>query len=196
MKHAVLKSILGVLIAGSLASGALAGMVTYNLTATDGFNNFTGSFSFDTSTDTISNAILQSSGGFVDNWVATTLPYPYYGVTDSEPSGTWDLFFSSASANFPASPGDIVGIEFVNPLDGVSADSIWGLDYFTYDYPPDPEPFIADGYIQGCVTPGPACGLAATPVPSTWLLLLGGLVGLGFFACRGTKKNLAAVATA
>ena len=82
MKHTAVKSIVGALIAGSLASGALASTVTYNLTATDGFNNFTGSFSFDTSTDTISNATLQSSGGFVDNWVATALPYPYYGITD------------------------------------------------------------------------------------------------------------------
>jgi len=114
--------------------------------------------------------------------------------SDSEPSGTWDLFFSSASANFPTSPGDIVGIEFDNPLDGVSADGIFGLDYFTYNYPPAPAPFIADGYIQGCVTPGPACGLAATPLPSTWLMLLGGLVGLGFFAFRGTKKNSTALA--
>jgi hypothetical protein len=34
----------------------------------------------------------------------------------------------------------------------------------------------------------------ATPLPSTWLMLLSGFVGLGFFAYRGTKKN--AVATA
>ena len=34
----------------------------------------------------------------------------------------------------------------------------------------------------------------ATPLPSTWLMLLSGFVGLGFFAYRGTKKNAAAIA--
>ena len=30
---------------------------------------------------------------------------------------------------------------------------------------------------------------SATPLPSTWLMLLGGLAGLGFIAYRGTKKT-------
>jgi hypothetical protein len=38
--------------------------------------------------------------------------------------------------------------------------------------------------------------LTATPLPSTWLMLLSGFVGLGFFAYRGTKKNSAAIAAA
>jgi hypothetical protein len=33
-----------------------------------------------------------------------------------------------------------------------------------------------------------------TPLPSTWLMLLSGFVGLGFFAYRGTKRNAAAIA--
>jgi hypothetical protein len=37
---------------------------------------------------------------------------------------------------------------------------------------------------------------ASTPLPSTWLMLLSGFVGLGFFAYRGTKKNAAALAAA
>lgn len=32
-------------------------------------------------------------------------------------------------------------------------------------------------------------GLANTPLPSTWLMLLSGFVGLGFFAYRGAQKN-------
>ncbi len=36
----------------------------------------------------------------------------------------------------------------------------------------------------------------ATPLPSTWLMLLGGLFGLGLFAYRGTKKSAAAIAAA
>jgi len=38
--------------------------------------------------------------------------------------------------------------------------------------------------------------LTQTPLPSTWLMLLSGFVGLGFFAYRGTKKNSAAFAAA
>jgi hypothetical protein len=38
--------------------------------------------------------------------------------------------------------------------------------------------------------------LTTTPLPSTWLMLLGGLVGLGFFVYRGPKKNAAALAAA
>lgn len=35
---------------------------------------------------------------------------------------------------------------------------------------------------------------APTPLPSTWLMLLSGFVGLGFFAYRGTKKRSALAA--
>jgi hypothetical protein len=35
---------------------------------------------------------------------------------------------------------------------------------------------------------------ATTPLPSTWLMLLSGFVGLGFFAYRGTKNRSAALA--
>ncbi len=38
--------------------------------------------------------------------------------------------------------------------------------------------------------------VAATPLPSTWTMLIAGFVGLGFFAYRGTKKNTAAIAAA
>ena len=37
---------------------------------------------------------------------------------------------------------------------------------------------------------------AATPLPSTWSMLLSGFVGLGFFAYRGTKKRSAVIAAA
>jgi hypothetical protein len=36
----------------------------------------------------------------------------------------------------------------------------------------------------------------ATPLPSTWLMLLSGFVGLGFFAYRGAKKNASVLAAA
>jgi hypothetical protein len=36
--------------------------------------------------------------------------------------------------------------------------------------------------------------VAATPLPSTWTMLIAGFVGLGFFAYRGSKKNTGALA--
>jgi hypothetical protein len=38
--------------------------------------------------------------------------------------------------------------------------------------------------------------VSATPLPSSWLMLLSGFVGLGFFAYRGSKKGSAALAAA
>jgi len=39
-------------------------------------------------------------------------------------------------------------------------------------------------------------GVAATPLPSTWTMLIAGFIALGFFAYRGTKKGSAAIAAA
>jgi hypothetical protein len=33
--------------------------------------------------------------------------------------------------------------------------------------------------------------VATTPLPSTWIMLIGGLVGLAYFASRGTRKGIA-----
>jgi hypothetical protein len=38
--------------------------------------------------------------------------------------------------------------------------------------------------------------ISSTPLPPTWTMLIAGLVGLGFFACRGTKNGAAAIAAA
>jgi hypothetical protein len=38
--------------------------------------------------------------------------------------------------------------------------------------------------------------LTATPLPSTWTMLIAGFLGIGFFAYRGGKKNTSALAAA
>jgi hypothetical protein len=38
--------------------------------------------------------------------------------------------------------------------------------------------------------------LTTTPLPSTWMMLLSGFLGLGFFVYRGINKSVVAVATA
>jgi hypothetical protein len=44
------------------------------------------------------------------------------------------------------------------------------------------------------LTSSGTANIAATPLPSTWTMLIAGIVGLGFFAYRGTKKAPAALA--
>jgi hypothetical protein len=39
-------------------------------------------------------------------------------------------------------------------------------------------------------------GVAATPLPSTWTMLIAGFIGLGFFAYRGSKKGIAGLSPA
>jgi hypothetical protein len=53
--------------------------------------------------------------------------------------------------------------------------------------------FAAQGY---SVNVSDGAGNSATPLPSTWLMLLSGFVGLGFFAYRGMKKSAVAFAAA
>ncbi len=48
---------------------------------------------------------------------------------------------------------------------------------------------------RGTLTAGPG-GVSQTPLPSTWMMLIAGIVGLGFLAYRGTKGNSAAPAIA
>jgi hypothetical protein len=36
--------------------------------------------------------------------------------------------------------------------------------------------------------------LTATPLPSTWTMLIAGFIGLGFFAYRGSKKSSSVLA--
>ncbi len=52
---------------------------------------------------------------------------------------------------------------------------------------------FSTGFADGTGTSSPT---PATPLPSTWTMLIAGFVGLGFFAYRGSKKNTAAIASA
>jgi hypothetical protein len=50
--------------------------------------------------------------------------------------------------------------------------------------------------VSGTLDGQPLQGIAATPLPSTWTMLIAGFVGLGFFAYRGSKRKSAAIAVA
>jgi hypothetical protein len=49
---------------------------------------------------------------------------------------------------------------------------------------------------QGATATGPVFASSQIPLPSTWFMLLSGFVGLGFYAYRGSKKNVGAIAAA
>jgi hypothetical protein len=61
------------------------------------------------------------------------------------------------------------------------------------------EPTTSEGYTSadaGWFGGNIELGVAATPLPSTWTMLIAGFLGLGFLAYRGSKKGSAAIAAA
>jgi hypothetical protein len=78
---------------------------------------------------------------------------------------------------------------------GTNIFNLFGEQFFTYT--------AADGdlthiqFRQGTFVLGSdTLTIGETPLPSTWLLMLSGLVGLGFFAYGGTTKRPAGLAAA
>jgi hypothetical protein len=115
--------------------------------------------------------------------------YPGYGYFN--PSGS-----NQADSNYgPGGPGILIG-ELMGTING-------GATWFPIGYGTTIT-IGAPGHIYAQVndTFYPNNGgsfdasVSATPLPSTWLMLLSGFVGLGFFAYRGTKKRAAAIAAA
>lgn len=53
--------------------------------------------------------------------------------------------------------------------------------------------FNADGVNGVIFTPAPS---SATPLPSTWTMLIAGLIGIGFMARRGSRRQSAALGAA
>lgn len=106
-----------------------------------------------------------------------TLGAPY---NLSESNGTWSisdtgLGFSAAGTNWNLDTFQSAGLdELYNQLT-LSQNGV-GIDGSN------------DGGFTATVTP--------TPLPSTWLMMLAGLVGFGFIATRGMKENSGALAAA
>ena len=69
--------------------------------------------------------------------------------------------------------------------------------YGLFIYPPLANPFTEFfSYTDSNGSLWVATNVATTPLPSSWLMLLAGFAGLGFFAYRGSKKSGAALAAA
>ena len=76
--------------------------------------------------------------------------------------------------------------------------SVPGIDYFVYNdfqllYAPWDYAFLLNNAV---LTASFNSSVTPTPLPSTWTMLIAGFVGLGFFACRGSKKNAASLPAA
>jgi hypothetical protein len=80
-------------------------------------------------------------------------------------------------------------------LDGTPNITI-GINGWTYG-PASGVWYSQDAFEDTLTTSGDvSIEVSETPLPASWLMLLSGLVGLGFFAYRGTKKNTAVIAAA
>ena len=87
--------------------------------------------------------------------------YPLIGGELISPGGTYDLTITLEGVVSQLANFNTIGI-----FDFVSSSKFTDLNAVTLSDPPNP-----------------------TPLPSTWLMLLSGFFGLGFFAYRGTKKQ-------
>ena len=123
----------------------------------------------------------------------------YLVVTDIEESGdVINLFLNGAPLGTTSTP--CIGCEYNNgDLAQILADPDFSNGEFALPAGVDTITGTWLGYIgegdgalvvsseelacEDCTLP------ATTPLPSTWAMLLTGLAGLGFFACRGTKKR-------
>jgi len=148
-----------------------------------------GTFSTDSTTGHVTAFDIITTAG-------TTLPGQVYDSTTS--------FLLANNFNSPnsfitylndLSAAVYLNLEFVNPLTSSGVDSL--VTGYAYDN--------STGYTfgswecRGCtnlrtVTAGEA--VSATPLPSTWTMLIVGFLGLGFFAYRGTRNRSAAIAAA
>jgi len=122
-------------------------------------------------------AIASTTGNLTFNWVYTT--YDFSG-SSFDPAGyvinnnTTQL----STNNIADTPGEF------DTSGSVTLSVLAGQDYGFYVYSTD-----------SCCGRG-EIAVTATPLPSTWTMLIAGFLGLGFFAYRGTKKNTAAIAAA
>jgi hypothetical protein len=105
-------------------------------------------------------------------------------VTDTLPEYSGG-FYSDPG---PYQPPTVLG-EFVIPADALSA-VISGT--FGSDFSPN------SSGVEVCLgsSGGPCGSVTATPLPSTWTLLIAGIFGLGFLICPGRRKNAAPLTAA
>ena len=186
---------------GLLSEGARANTLSVNITPASGPNPEVLLYSIDASL---------SDGGTLTGTFTVDNYYPgNAGLT------AWDLAITGGSLppiTFTKSDGfangipsgpfpDVKGWDFYNgsyeyglQLE-FSGDLLTGNNVVLLAGDPGPSFELYGGFITGSYLVGNS-GTAAyvTPLPSTWMMLITGFVGLGFFAYRGSKKGSVAPA--
>ena len=113
-------------------------------------------------------------------------------------------FYSTSTASAAVEIGTTIGghdilNDSVTHSNSSAANMLWDLYTFTIYLTGSTPLYLGFDTTSGNNSGGVVITDVAvnpTPVPATWSLMLIGLVGLGFFAYRGTKKGSAAIAAA
>jgi hypothetical protein len=166
--------------------------ITWLVTGTfDDGGTLSGSFSFD-------------GYGYLQSADITTTP----GVTLPGQTYIWPV--GSFANIIPGSPppdgidlfvgyNQVLQLVFNNSLETPGIDPLNVTDVsfecVSFSCPPGGTDFVNTRYFTAGVATSPLTALA-TPLPSTWTMLIAGFIGLGFFAYRGLKEDDGAFAAA
>lgn len=205
------------LLVAGLAAGAFMALqpdrsnaATYSIAGTeDGFNidlNITTSNTLDANGgyDIIGLTGYVQSFGAVTLWINPDQPN-LYTIPHSDPntgpqSGGADLN-GEDNVWYPTAPYLLNGVGFLTTgyAPGKNfAGALWGTGPGYYGF------WIGDGSnvagegidVAGYGGPGDPLTVTATPLPSTWSMLIAGFIGFGFFFFRSTKRRCVAVTAA
>ena len=132
---------------------------------------------------TTSSIVTQIAGdAFLSVAPFVLAPGNYSIVSLNDPN--YNQGFVGGNTNFYQTLNDLGGaITFVGP-------STYDFNSATLELPGTTDGPPVDRYDAGTFA------VAATPLPSTWTLLLAGFVGIGFFAYRGSRKGSTGLAAA
>ena len=202
--------------AGLLATALLAlpssgaNAATYNINGT--FDGFAVNLDITTSNilDAVSGYDITGLTGTIASFGAVTLwpnpsqPNPYT-IPHSDPntgpqSGGADLN-GLDNVWYPTAPYLLNGVGFLTTGYATGknfAGALWGTGPGYYGiWVGDGSNVAGEGIdVAGYGGPGDPATVTATPLPSTFTMLMAGFVALGFLAYRGSRKNPAAIAAA
>jgi hypothetical protein len=172
----------------SPASAVPYNPITWDVSGTfDDGGTFSGAFTL--------NVYGYLASGSITTTLGTTLPGTTYNVVAVPHGGIIPGTPPADGIDLYVGYGEILQIVFTKSLETLGTDLIVvglngpSFECYSFSCPPGG----ADGVTTRYIATGSA---VATPLPSTWTMMLAGLGGLGFFAYRATKNRRPAVAAA
>ncbi len=177
----------GFALAGGFSAPANAVPVDYTLTFTSTGGAPTGGTGLLVINETLPlNTFVENFAGDIVSFVATIdgLTFHFVPANFTANIGVNQTFFSLTGTSSPGVTGPTNLTEFVSIGGSPSSNPNFHITN-------NGGPNLEDGIWS--ISAGV---VDTTPLPSTWLMLLAGLIGLGLFARRGFKKGPAAIAAA